>query len=807
MAETLLEKAQRLGIKPAGKPATQQPTMQTANSGAIQSTNTPPTVQQSQAPQEETLLQKAQRLGIKPANAPADSTVKTPTIPNVKETGKQKIARLQMEADAAKAKSDKLNSGFEQYVRPVADAVLPGVSNLGDTISGIVNTNLQGPEIEQQLQQLDNLQNSILRQIKDRHAKGKDAADLEQEYNSTSRLMDNLRGQFKESTKGADKTTGQAAGELLSTGLNVLSAGTYSRAAGTAPTLVNETQQALKTASPLLSKETGKAIVKGIATAAPIAYGYDVAAGLQGERGQDRTGGKAFIPGITTAVGAAVGGAIPALSAAENSIKSLRAARTNTIKGSLLPNTELDFINDTVSLKTTKLKDYLEKSAAGGNKASQEKLDTLFKANGTYEPKSAQAIIDGIAEDLNSTKAGSGDAFKSSIDPNDITPEELQLRAEDTISQFKNVDPQFIGYKLENGKRVKDVAALDAIKKGFDQADVAFIKNSNAEDKALYKKAFEVAKYGADDKAYPKQAIEETGKVVVGQAKTLLRAKQNIGNQLGLLRKEMADKPVNLSKTVTTFGQDLADAGISVTDAGLDFSNSRYADVPSIQSIIKIAYDKLSAVGENGTVRGADMIRQQLGTQVDLSSNLGTMDKSAKRIIQRLYANLGEDLTTVSPKYSSLNKDYSRLVGILDDFQKVLGKDFKITDSASNLKAGEIMRRMLGNASANPLRLADSIQVLARQYGFNKKVNVRNQMIFNQILEDVFGSKQSQNLQSQVRKASISASDAGGVATDVMTGNTKGILLKTAGMIGKKLNLGGKDPSKEQIEALRRLIQ
>jgi len=795
MAETLLEKAQRLGIKPAGQPVAQQPTTQTTSSGAIQG---------------ESLLEKAQRLGIKPANAPA-APVQTPTIPNVKETRKQKIERLKQEAAAAQEKSDKINSPFNQYVRPVADAVLPGVSSLGDTISGMVNTSLQGPELESQIQSLDNLQNSILRQIKDRHAKGKDATDLEQEYNSTSGLIDRLRAKFKESTKGADKTTGQVAGELGSTALDVLSAGTYSRVKGAAeatPSLITAGKEALQTTAPLLSKETGKQILKGVATAAPVAYGYDVAAGLQGERGQDRTSANAFIPGITTAVGATIGGALPALSAAENSLKkSLKAARTNTTKGLLLPDTELDYINDTVALKTTKLKDYLEKSAASGNKTSQEKLDTLLKANGTYEPKAAQDIIDNIAKDLNSTKEGSGDMFKSSIDPNDITPEELKLRAEDAISQFKNIDPQFIGFKLDNGKRVKDVAALEAIKKGFDPTDVAFIKNSNTEDRAIYKKALEVAQYGADNKAYPKQAIEETGKVVVGQAKTLLRAKQNIGNQLGLLRKEMADKPVNLSKTVTTFGQDLADAGINITDGNLDFSNSRYADIPSIQNIIKIAYDKLSAVGENGTVRGADMIRQQLGTQVDLSSNLGTMDKSAKRIIQRLYANLGDDLTTVSPKYSALNKDYSRLVGILDDFQKVLGKDFKITDSASNLKAGEIMRRMLGNASANPLRLADNIQVLARQYGYNKQVNVRNQMIFNQMLEDVFGPKQSQNLQSQVRKANISASDAGGVATDLMTGNSKGVLLKTAGIIGKKLNLGGKDPSKEQIEALRRLLQ
>lgn len=464
MAETLLEKAQRLGIKPTGKPAVQQPTMQTTNSGAIQSTNVPPTVQQPQAPQEETLLQKAQRLGIKPTNAPAQ----TPIIPNVKETGKQKIARLQMEADAAKAKSDKLNSGFEQYVRPVADAVLPGVSNLGDTVSGIVNTNLQGPEIEQQLQQLDNLQNSILRQIKDRHAKGKDATDLEQEYNSTSRLMDNLRGQFKESTKGADKTTGQVSGELLSTGLNVLSAGTYSRATGGAPTLVNETQQALKTATPLLSKETGKAIAKGVATAAPVAYGYDVAAGLQGERGQDRTGANAFIPGLTTAIGATVGGAIPALSAAENSYKTFQAARKvakeNKLQSSLVNKVADDIFNvETKYAKGRKMQLYEKDGGAASREriAQSNVLDGHVDENGVLRTQTPggpvdqykMMTIDGTEGYIRNELVNEGKSVPLSLVRQKLVNDVRQsgLHGDDLLTALSKINREIEGYKIAAG--------------------------------------------------------------------------------------------------------------------------------------------------------------------------------------------------------------------------------------------------------------------------------------------------------------------------------------------------------------------
>lgn len=452
MAETLLEKAQRLGIKPAGQPVAQQPTTQTTSSGPVQS---------------ETLLQKAQRLGIKPANAPAAS-VQTPTIPNVKETRKQKIERLKQEAAAAQENSDKINSPFNQYVRPVADAVLPGVSNLGDTISGIVNTNLQGPELESQIQSLDNLQNSILRQIKDRHAKGKDATDLEQEYNSTSGLIDRLRAKFKESTKSADKTTGQVAGELVSTALDVLSAGTYSKVKGAAeatPSLITAGKEALQTTAPLLSRETGKQILKGVATAAPVAYGYDVAAGLQGERGQDRTGANAFIPGLTTAVGATIGGALPALSAAENSYKQFRTtqkiAQENIAQKQAVSGLEKNIYDvETKYAKSRKMQAF-EKD---GGKESRSRiaasgvLDGSIDENGVIRTKDPGGAVDQYkAQAVSGTE---GFVRNSLIDEGKTLPlsvvretlvkkvRESGLHGEDLVSALQKIDKEIQGYKL-----------------------------------------------------------------------------------------------------------------------------------------------------------------------------------------------------------------------------------------------------------------------------------------------------------------------------------------------------------------------
>lgn len=58
-----------------------------------------------------------------------------------------------------------------------------------------------------------------------------------------------------------------------------------------------------------------------IAKGAGIGYGYDVTQGLQGARGEDRTGGAAFIPGAGTALGAA----IPTISETVKSVQNFRS--------------------------------------------------------------------------------------------------------------------------------------------------------------------------------------------------------------------------------------------------------------------------------------------------------------------------------------------------------------------------------------------------------------------------------------------------------------------------------------------------
>ena len=677
---------------------------------------------------------------------------------------------------------------------------------------------------------------NLLKTIKEKKARGED----------TTRLEAALQQQMKDSGKppidinevnaSVNKTAKQVFGEGLGVFTDIATAGTYGNAAKgaqtgkllvagkasgkaagflgkagikstIAPVAGKATPNIIGLASKEATKSYPKAIamgaLRGAAKAAPMGAAAGAGQGFSRALQDDKDLGEATLDAAQGAiVGGVAAGAVGGVTGGLSGWNNRRIEIKDGLKNAFIPDDQIDDALVQVERKTTGMKEMLKKAASEGDDDAKTMLEQIFKKNGTYVSEEAANRVDDIAADLNARKPGLGDKFKASIDINDVTPEELGIKAQDAVNSFKKIDPDVIQYKVVNGKKTTDEAAIDAVKKGFDEKDVAFVKNLSAEDKAIARKAASIAKAGANDKTFARQSLEESGKVVVDQAKTLQKAKQQIGQQLGALRVQLADVPVDLTKTSSTFMQDLAEAGVQVTDEGLDFANSRYANVPDVQKAIATAYGRVSSAGQNTTAKTADIIRQQLGTEVDLSAMSGTMDKSAKRILQRLYANLGDNLTSIDPNYAELSTKYSRLSDTLDDFQRSLGKDFKATDSLSGLKAGEVMRRMLGNASSNPVRIAEEMQTLARQYGYNPNVNVRNQLVFNQLLEDLLGSSQSQNLQSQLTKANLNAQEVVQTAADVATGNASGITSK----VFKGLRLLRQVTPEDKLKALEALL-
>lgn len=708
-----------------------------------------------------------------------------------------------------------LGSKIWNGTKAVGNALISSEKKFGKSIADAMPAFVPGSaawvnkENEKLMAQSDQITQNLLKTIREKKAKGEDVTRLQNALNQHLKDTGKPPIDINETNASINKSAKQVIGEGLGVFTDIATAGTFGKAATgaksfqltkAAPSIVG---LAGKEATKSYAGAIAKGALKGAYKAAPMGAAAGAGQGFSRALQDDKDVSEAILEGAQGAiVGGIAAGAVGGLTGGFSGWNNRRIEVKEGLKGAFLPDNQLDDALVQVEHKTTGMKEMLKKASDQGDEDAADMLSKIFRKDGTYVPEEAANRVDDIVADLNARKSGLGDKFKASIDINDITPEELNIKAQEAVNSFKKIDPNVVQYKIVNGKKVKDIDAIEAVNKGFDEKDVAFVKNLSNEDKSIAKKALSIAKAGADDKTFSRQSLEESGKVVVDQAKTLAKAKQQIGAELGALRGKLSNTPVDLSKTTQTFMDDLAEAGVQVGPEGLDFANSRYANVPEVQKALTNAYRGVVSASSKPTARTADVIRQQLGTEVDLGSMSGTMDKSAKRILQRLYGGLGDNLTAIDPKYAELSTKYSRLSETLDDFQRALGKDFKATDSMSGLKAGEVMRRMLGNASSNPVRVAENMQTLARQYGYSPNVNVRNQLVFNQLIEDLLGSPQSQNLQSQLTKANLNAAEVAQTAADVATGNASGIASKVL----KGLRLVRNVTPEDKIKALEALL-
>lgn len=666
---------------------------------------------------------------------------------------------------------------------------------------------------------------NLLAQRKKLKTEGKDTSRIDAAIKDMQEQMSKPAIDINETNASVNKTAKQVFGEGLGVATDILSAGSYGKAAQGAQTgkLLIAGKTSGKVAG-ILGKVGIGSTVSPAAGALPsiIGGGTKAQAALKGAwqgAKQGFTSGAVWgtAQGATRAmqdnkdnadiasdaitggvVGGVAGGTVGAIVGGTSGYINRRREINRMLKPSMTPDETINSLHDEIATHADE--DAFKASIQKGDLT----IDQVYQKNGALNPELAKGRIDDIAANLDLKVPGAGEKYKTLIDPNNTSFDELISKADDVIDESRKIPAEVIKYTVNSdGKKIVDTKANEALKSGIADQDIAFIKNASPEDKKIFTRAMKVAEQASKDKTYARQPVEEAGRVIIDQANTVEAARQKVGHELGVVRSKLADVPVDVAGTADSFYKDLSDAGISVTDEGLDFTKSKYANVPKIQKILESVHQRIAAAGETPNVKAVDLIRQQLGTEVDLGTLEGNLDKSAKRILQKVYASLGEDITFIDPQYAELSDQYSKLSTAMDYFQRALGKDFEATNLKSSLKAGEVGRRMLGNAASRPLAIVENIQDFARVYGYNKNIDSRSQILFANFLEDLFGTTQSQSLQSQMTKGVNAAEEASGALTDVATGNASGLLSKA---VRKGLNLVRNITPERQIEAVRALI-
>lgn len=282
------------------------------------------------------------------------------TVPETQVDRQNKISQYQQEAAQSTEEAKKANSplGFlKNFGKSVVSTVANSEVALGKSIAKIIGA--KDTTLTDAQNNSSDTEVALLKRINERKAQGADTTRLKQEYNrlksSQGEVNDLVKEQF------TLPTTGEVVGQIGGTALDVLTAGTYGKATKAMttgqrfvqPSVVKNvaTGAGLPELGKIAEQKASGLLTKrglgNIATGAAIGYASDVTQGLQGARGEDRTGAKAFIPGVGTALGTA----IPALSETNQSIKNQFDPNTKANNLAIKRQTELDKLDSYQTLK------------------------------------------------------------------------------------------------------------------------------------------------------------------------------------------------------------------------------------------------------------------------------------------------------------------------------------------------------------------------------------------------------------------------------------------------------------------------
>ncbi len=330
------------------------------------------------------------------------------TVPQSTQDQANKVAKYQEEARVAEVASKKANSplGFlGNFGKALVNNIAGSEVGLGKTIAKIANTDSKNTQdLQKSYSQAQDIQVSLLKKIQEMEGLQQDTTRLKQTYNNHIAQMKQT-GEVLANTQTLP-TQNKVIGQIGGTALDLLTAGTYGKAktAGMSTLGLSKSTPAIKTvatavgapeigniatqkASGLFTRQGLGNVAKGVIPG----YGSDVAQGLQGNRGEDRTGTNAFIPGVGTALGAT----LPIISETTKSVqnKFTQTGRINT------SSTKRTNVLNTLERDNGKVRSAFENASRKGvdvknTLATTNLLNGAVDSNGTISTKLALQNFD-----------------------------------------------------------------------------------------------------------------------------------------------------------------------------------------------------------------------------------------------------------------------------------------------------------------------------------------------------------------------------------------------------------------------------
>jgi hypothetical protein len=386
----------------------------------------------------------------------------------------------------------------------------------------------------------------------------------------------------------------------------------------------------------------------------------------------------------------------------------------------------------------------------GAGAALEEDKDMTGLAADTVAGGIRGGVTGGLFGGLLGGTVGAGAArWKNYVAQKQTIADALRKQSDDVISG-KNA-----AYNLEEtvrGALVKrDKVFANAVRDtGLSPDDIAIVKSSRPGDYSAYRDMIRVAK--SDDLLSVQKPIERAGQTVIRRLEDVNTAQQQAAREIGEIASTRLNRTIpELQTPLIQLSDDLGARGVSVgKDGSLDFRGSDFEDLPGVQRILQTIYRRAGELDNNGY--RAHQLKRFIDEQITYGKQVEGLTGTSEKLIKTFRRNVDGVLDAADGGYNAANTRYATARDAQGEMQRLLGKDFNITDEFASMRAGEVMSRTLGNASARPLQVLTDLEKAAKQLGYTYDDNVIAQIKFADMLEDVTGAP-SRSLGGQMENA------------------------------------------------------
>lgn len=347
-----------------------------------------------------------------------------------------------------------------------------------------------------------------------------------------------------------------------------------------------------------------------------------------------------------------------------------------------------------------------------------------------------------------------------------ITPAAATAQKTATQATQKVVTPSkaTAGYKLEGGKVVADKPAQKLLKQGIDERNVSVMQSFSPEDTKAAREMVKIAKEVSDSGIATQRQQEVVGKAFMQRAKDVETLNRTAGGKIDdIARTQLAGQKVSAGKATDQFFNQLERDGVDIDALRLAktsdeiaqaFEGSSYEGLSTVQRTLNTVLKRVDQDLGGAEMDGLALHRAKrfIDNQVTYGKNAEGLTGDAERLLKGLRANIDDVLDTQFPDYNAANTQYKDTIEALDEMRRLIGKDFLGSGDITNLRAGEVMNRLLGNASAKPLSALQNLENVSTKYGNKYNDSVLKQITFADLLDDVYQTVPSRGFQGGVQK-------------------------------------------------------